>query len=82
MYLNDHELDCLFTMKGKMMIFIRENRYREPPVVSEDIQEKFKISKSTASEHLSDLEKRKLIYRKRVGKHKYIFPTDFGKFFL
>jgi predicted transcriptional regulator len=78
----ENAMDCLFTMKGKIFIFIKENRYRTPPLTSEDIQKEFTISKSTTSEYLSDLEKRKLIIRKRVGKHKYIYPTDFGEFFL
>ncbi|MFW9823234.1 MAG: winged helix-turn-helix domain-containing protein [Candidatus Thorarchaeota archaeon] len=78
----DEEMDCLFTMKGKIFIFIRDNRYRDPPLTSEDIQKEFKISKSTASEYLIDLEKRNLIIRKRDGKHKYIYPSDFGEFFL
>ncbi len=78
----DDKIDRLFTMKGKILIFLRENRYREKPITSEDIQEKFKIAKSTASEHLSGLEELGLIERKRRGKHKDIIPSEFGDFFV
>jgi len=75
-------MDCLFKIKGRILIYIRENRYRNPPLTSEDIQKEFGISKTTASEYLSDLERRGLIRRERHGKKKYIFPTDFSDFFL
>ena len=76
------EMDCLFTMRGKILIYIRENRYRDPPLSSEDIQKEFRISKSTASEYISDLEKRGLIKRVKKGKKKYIYPSDFSNFFI
>ena len=76
------EMDCLFTMKGKILIFIRQNKYRDPPLTSEDIQNEFNIAANTVSEYLSDLERRQLIKREKDGKKKYITPTDFSDFFL
>ncbi len=64
-------------MKGKIYNYIEGNWYRDPPLTSEDIQKEFRISKATASEHLSDLEEIGLIIRIKVGKTKYIYPTEF-----
>lgn len=75
-------MDCLFTMKGKILIYIRQKLHHDPPLISEDIQKEFNIASNTVSEYLVDLEKRNLIRREQNGKKKYIFPTEFSDFFL
>ena len=49
------EIYGLYNLKGKIYRYIEENRHRDPPITSEDIQKKFGIGKSTASEYLTDL---------------------------
>ncbi|MFW9823238.1 MAG: winged helix-turn-helix domain-containing protein [Candidatus Thorarchaeota archaeon] len=76
------ELDCLFTMKGKILLYLRENRYRNHPITSKDIQKQFNISKSTVSEHLRSLEQLELIRQIQNGKKKEIETLDLADFFI
>ena len=73
----DEAVSSLYTMKGKILICLREIRDREEPITAKDIQEKFNIAKSTVSEYLSELEKLNLIERTRNGKNKHISAADF-----
>jgi len=77
------KIDHLLNMRGKIYNYIRKNWYRDPPLTSEDIQKEFGISKTTASEHLTDLERNDIIERKNNEKGKKdIFPKHFSNFFL
>ena len=72
----------LYKLKGKILLFLKENKNNEELITADDIQREFKIKKSTASEYLCALEKDGLIKRKSIGKFKSISITELGESFV
>ncbi len=75
-------IDCLYKKSWEILSYLKANNHRIPPVTAKDIQEVFHIDGSTASNHLSRLEKLGLIKRERRGKNKYIYITELGEYFV
>ena len=72
----------LYKLKGKILLFLKENKNNEKLITSEDIQREFKFKKSTASEYLCDLENAGLIKRESKGRFKSIGITELGESFV
>ena len=72
----------IYTLKGKILSFLKENKNSEKLITAGDIQRKFKIKKSATSEYLCALENAGLIERENKGKFKSIKITDLGERFV
>ena len=66
-------------MEGKILAFLLKNVNNAKQIYSKDIQKEFIIKKGFTSTHLTRLEKRGLIFRKKEGKKKRILITKLGQ---
>ena len=66
-------------LEGKILAYLLKNMNNTREIYSKDIQKEFTIKKGFTSTHLTSLETKGLIFRKKEGKKKRIFITKLGQ---